>query len=123
LVDRAQLVGEAEGSQLDPVGAEGVGLDDVGTGADVLLVDFGDQVRLRDVERVEALVDEDALGIEHRAHRAVADEHALVQRVQELFHVSSRSVLNVSASTSKYDLVTMSRPIERTPCRTESVNS
>src|SRR5712692_7017490 len=35
-------------------------------------------------------------------------------------HVSSRSHRNVSASISRYDFVTMSRPIERTPCRTES---
>jgi len=38
-------------------------------------------------------------------------------------HVSSRSQRNVSASINKYDLLTTSSPIERTPCRTESVNS
>src|ERR1043165_152207 len=35
-VDVTQLVGEAERSQLDAVGTEGIGLEDVGAGADVL---------------------------------------------------------------------------------------
>src|SRR5262249_50809549 len=123
LVDRVQPVGEAERSKLDPVGAEGVRLDDVGAGADVLLVDLRDEVRLREVQRVEALVDEDALRVEHRPHRAVADQHAFVDGVEKWLHVSRRSVLKVSASISKYDLVTTSRPIDRTLWRTESVNS
>ena len=101
LVDRVQPIGEAERSELDAVRAERVGLDDVGARADVLLVHFSDQVRLRQVQRVEALVDEDALRIEHRPHRAVAHEDPLVERVEKRFHVSRRSVLNVSASMSK----------------------
>ena len=76
LVDRVQLVGEAERSELDAVRAERVGLDDVGAGADVFLVHLGDEVRLREVQRVEALVDEDALGVQHRAHRAITHEDA-----------------------------------------------
>ena len=42
-------------------------------------MNLGDQIRLRHVQRVEALVDEDTLGVEHRAHGAVADEHPLVE--------------------------------------------
>ena len=85
-VDRVQLVGDAERSELDAVGAERVGLDDVGAGADVFLVHLGDQIRLRQVQRVEALVDEDALRVQHRPHRAVADQHALLERFKERFH-------------------------------------
>ena len=152
-----QPIGQAERAELDAVGAERVGLDDVGAGADVFLVHLGDQIRLREVQRVEALVDEDALRIEHRPHRAVADEDALVksfdERLQHLViwlsghlvsnrieltnpmtrlpnyqitrsHVSSRSRLErLRRRSSRYDLVTTSRPIERTPWRTESVNS
>jgi len=125
------LVAEAERSELDAVRAERVRLDDVRARADVLLMHFSNQVRLRHVERVEALVDEDALRVQHRPHRAVAHEDAFSERIQKrLQHlpthqlqVSSLSVLNVSASTSKYDFVTTSRPIERTLCRIESVNS
>jgi hypothetical protein len=69
--------------ELDAVRAERVGFDDVGAGADVFLMDLGDQIRLGDVQRVEALVDEDALRIEHRPHRAVTDEDALIQRVHK----------------------------------------
>ena len=45
------------------------------------------------------------------------------QIVATISQVSIRSQRKVSASISRYDLVTTSRPIERTPCRTESVNS
>ena len=60
-VDGVRLVGEAEGPELDAVGAERVGLDDVGAGPDVLQVDLGDQVGLGKVQRLEAAVDEHAL--------------------------------------------------------------
>ena len=63
-------------AELHAVGAEGVGLDDVGAGADVGLVHFGDQVRLRQVQLVERAIEEHAPRVQHRAHRAVADEHA-----------------------------------------------
>ncbi len=82
-VDLVQPVGQAERSEPDPVRAERVGLDHVGAGAHVFLVYLGDQLRLREVQGVEALVDEDALGVQHRPHRAVADEHALVERLKK----------------------------------------
>jgi hypothetical protein len=124
LVDRAQPVGDPERSELDPVGAEGVRFDDVGTGPHVFLMHFRHEIGLGDVERIEALVDEDTFGVQHRAHCSVAYEHTFVQRLQELLlHVSTRSVLKVSALIRRYDFVTTSRPIERTPCLTESVNS
>ena len=47
--------------------------------ADVGLVDLGDEVGLGEVQLVEGAVEEDALRIEHRAHRAVADEHAPIE--------------------------------------------
>ena len=37
-------------------------------------VDLDDEVGLGEIQRVEAAVDEDALRVQHRAHRAVADE-------------------------------------------------
>ena len=85
-VDLAQRVGQAERAELDAVRAERVRLDDVGAGADVLVVDLLHQVRPRQVQRVEALVDEHALRVEHRPHRAVADEDALGERVGERQH-------------------------------------
>ncbi len=74
-IDRVYLLSEAEVTQLDAIGAEGVGLDHVRAVADVGLMDLGDEVGLGEVQLVEGAIEEDALGIEHRAHRAVADEH------------------------------------------------
>src|SRR5439155_18387250 len=121
-----QLVGNPERSELDPIGAERVRLNDVGTRADVLLMHPGDELGPRDIERLEALVDENTLGVQHRSHRAVTNEDAIIKGLQKGLghvHVSSLSHLNVSASMSMYDRVTMSKPIERTLWRTESVNS
>ena len=58
-------------------------------GAHVLLVHLCHQIGLRDVQRVEALVDEHALRIQHRAHGAVADEHALTERVKSVIDIES----------------------------------
>ena len=78
-VDRVEPLGKAERAQLDAVRAERVGLDNVGAGTDVFLVHLGHEIGLRDVQRVEAFVDEDALRIEHRPHRAVTDEDPVVK--------------------------------------------
>jgi hypothetical protein len=118
-VDSHQRFCQAERPQLDPVGTEGVGLDNVRAGADVFLVHFLDEVGTRQVQRVEALVDEHALRVQHRPHRPIADEDTLIQGFDEWLHhshyVSNRSHLKVCASMIRYDLVTISRPIERTP--------
>ena len=82
-VDRVGAIREAEGAELDAVGAEGVRLDDVGPGADVGLVHLGDEIRLRQVQLVERPVQEDALGVQHRPHGAVADEDSRVDGLEE----------------------------------------
>ena len=43
-VDRLQLLGHAERGQARPAGAEGVGLEDLGAGLDVFLVNLADHV-------------------------------------------------------------------------------
>ena len=58
-------------------------------GAHVGLVHFGDEVRLREVELVERPVQEDAARVEHRPHRAVADEDAGVELLEERGPASS----------------------------------
>ncbi len=82
-IDVVHLVGKTEMAQLDPVGAKRIRLDDVRPVAHVDLVHFGDQVRLREVQLVERPVEEDAFGVQHRAHRAVADEHAPIELWRE----------------------------------------
>ena len=85
-IDLAHLVAQTERPQLDAVGAERVGLEHVGAGADVVLMDLRHRVGRHDVQRVEAAVDEHALRVEHRPHRAVADEHAFIESREKRFH-------------------------------------
>jgi hypothetical protein len=92
-VDGVQLIGEAEGRELDAVGAECVGFDDVCPGADVLLVNLAHQRRRAQVERVEALVDEHALGVQHRAHRSIAHEDTGLQGLNEWIHELGNRVI------------------------------
>ncbi len=82
-IDRPDLLAQPEGAQLHPVGAEGVGLDDVGAGPDVGGVDLVHQLRLSEVERLEAAVDEDPASIELGAHRTVADQDPAVDLFQK----------------------------------------
>ena len=82
-IDLGSFIGEAEAGQLEPVGAEGVGLQNLRTAANVLAMNLADHSGIRQVEFVEAAVDEDALGIEHRAHRAVGDQRAAFQQITE----------------------------------------
>jgi hypothetical protein len=72
-VDPLGLGREAILSEFARVGAEGVGLDDLGAGAEVFPVDGGDQVGLAEVQLVVADVEEDAALVEHGAHRPVED--------------------------------------------------
>ena len=74
-VDLAHPVAEAMALQAEGVCAEGVGLDDLRAGLQVLGVDTGDGLRLREVQLIEAAVDEDSAVIEHGAHGTVG-EHA-----------------------------------------------
>ncbi len=85
LVDGREPRLETERRQLDAVRPERVRLDHVGAGAHVGLMEVGDEVGLREVQLVEAAIEEDALGIEHRPRRTVGDQHALVERFEEWF--------------------------------------
>ncbi len=64
---------QPEGRQLHRIGAEGVGLDDLGAGPEVGLVDLLHQAGLLQGQLVVADVDEHPAVVQHRAHRAVED--------------------------------------------------
>ena len=64
--------------QLERVGAEGVGLEQLGAGPDVLAVDVPHEVGLPEVQLVVADVEEHAAAVEHRAHRPVHHVDAAV---------------------------------------------
>ena len=78
-VDLAHPIREPVDRELEAVRAEGVRLDAVGARGDVVGVDRLDDLRLVQVEDVEAGVERHAAGIEHRAHRAVAEERPRVE--------------------------------------------
>lgn len=73
-VDVGEEVLEAVASELEGVGAEGVGEDDFGAGVEVGAVDGEDAVGVGEVEVVEAGAEGDALVMEEGAHGAVGDD-------------------------------------------------
>ena len=64
--------------QAESVGAEGVGLENLGAGLQILLVDGENQAGIGQVQFVVATVDEDPAGVEHRAHGAIG-KHGTVR--------------------------------------------
>src|SRR5205823_4219572 len=67
-----------EGAELYAVRAVGVGLEDLGARPDVLFVHLEHDLRREEIQLVVALVDEDALRIEHGAHGSVEEVDVLV---------------------------------------------
>ena len=82
-VQRVHLLRQAEGAELHAVRAEGVRLEDVRAVPQVHLMDVCDEIRLGQIQLVERSIQEDALRVEHRPHRAVAHEDAVVEFVEE----------------------------------------
>jgi hypothetical protein len=72
--------------ELHTIPAEGVRLDDVGSGFDVVQVEVAYKLGARDIQFIEAAADENALVVEHRAHRTVADQHAFLKGGEKIDH-------------------------------------
>jgi len=85
-VDLGDLVLEAVGAELEAVGPERVGLDDLRSRLDVLLVHALDEAGVGEVQLVEAPVHEDAAGVQHRAHGAVAHDDTFGDALLEGLH-------------------------------------
>jgi len=85
LVDLRQSVLQAVGCQLEAVGAEGVGLDDLRAGLDVGTVDLRHLRRLAEVQLVETALEAEAVRVQHGAHRAVSQDWGwgFIQVLQE----------------------------------------
>jgi len=82
-VDVAHAPFEAVAGELDPVGAEGIGLDQLRASRNVRSVNFLDDFGLGEVEFVEGSLEADAAGVELGAHGAVAQERAAAQPLEE----------------------------------------
>jgi hypothetical protein len=96
-----ELVGQVLGAVVglrDRLRVERVGLDDVGAGVEVLVVDAADDVRAREDEDVGVALEvvpvvpqplapvvrlAELVALDHGAHRAVEDEHALGKQLLE----------------------------------------
>jgi GTP:adenosylcobinamide-phosphate guanylyltransferase len=76
-VDLLNVGRQAELRQFPPVGAEGVGFDEVGPRLHVAAVDLPDQARVAQVQLIEAAIEEHPMLIQHRPHRPVSDQDAL----------------------------------------------
>ena len=98
LVDGFQLFGHAEGGQARPAAAEGVGLQDLGAGFDVLLVNLADQVGLRKVQLIEAAIDEHAARVEHGAHGAIGHDDSAGQLIAEFLGAAAGSCVHGETS-------------------------
>ena len=75
-VEEAGAVGQAERRETHAVGAEGVRLDDLGAGRDVLAVDGRDELGTAQHELVERGALRHAAAVEQRAHGAVEQQGA-----------------------------------------------
>jgi hypothetical protein len=76
LVDGADLIAQAVPVELEPVSAECVRLDHVGAGGDVGPMDALDEGCVRDVELIEAAIQEHAQLVQTGSHGAVEEHDA-----------------------------------------------
>ena len=89
-VDLAHPALEPVDGELEAVGAERVGLQEVGAGGDVLLVNPLDGLRVVEVQHVEAGVEGHPPGVEHRAHGPVGEERPALEPRDERAGAGSR---------------------------------
>jgi hypothetical protein len=74
-VDLLHLLGQPARRELEAVGGEGVGLQDVCAGRDVGLVDLAHQRGVGEIELLEGAVDEHPLRVEHGPHGPVEERN------------------------------------------------
>jgi hypothetical protein len=72
------FVGQAVPGQPEGVGAESIGFNNLGSGLQVIVMNGANQIGLREIQFVVAAVDEDALGVKQRSHRAIAENGRLL---------------------------------------------
>ncbi len=77
-VDGLHLLAQPERTQLDAIGPERVGFENVGAGSQVFAVHALDQRWIGQVQRFEASIEENTLRVQEGAHRTVTHEHAVV---------------------------------------------
>src|SRR5262245_23685381 len=91
-VDLGEFVIQPLRGKFETRRAVGVGLDDLGAGFDVFAVDGEHDLGAGKIQLVVTAVDVNALGIDHRAHRAVEDSDTIFpDELAKLIHKISGS--------------------------------
>ena len=106
-VDLLHLAGQAGLRQFQPVGAERVGLDEIDPRLDVAAVNLLDEVRVGQVQLVEAAVEEDSMLVQHRPHGAVANEDLLADKL---------------VKSGSFHAIGLPKQAERSSCRIRFIN-
>ncbi len=108
-VEQFHVVGETVLCQLERIGAERVGLDQLGAGVGVCGVNLAHHVGCLHDEFVETGVEKDPLVVEHRSHRAIDDVDASIsQEIAECWH--RYFLAYPSTGESQRSAVAMSQP-------------
>ncbi|OPY77113.1 MAG: hypothetical protein A4E70_02647 [Syntrophus sp. PtaU1.Bin005] len=89
-IDLGHLFGQPVGTQLDPVGAEGIGFQHLRPGFRILFMDFPDQSGARQAQFVVAGLNENTLVINHRSHRPIKNQRGLDQPGKNILQSTHR---------------------------------
>ncbi len=87
LVDGASLILQTEAMQPETVRPEGVGFDDLRARLQILLMHRAHQLRLRQVQLVEALVEKDASPIKRSTHGPVTQDRSIAEKGRQERHL------------------------------------
>jgi hypothetical protein len=69
--------------QLQLVGSKRIGLKDLRARLDVFKMDGFDKVAAREIQALKARINENALGIDHRTHRSIREDHAVAKGIEK----------------------------------------
>ena len=97
------FIAEAQRRELEAVGAESIGLDDLRAGLDVRLVHAEDGFGLVGVQLVETALRAHGF-VQQRAHRAVGDENGVFQPFIEILDLQCHFSLDIYFAAAKIAL-------------------
>ncbi len=85
-INLGDFAGQSMASQAEAVGAKGVGLENLGAGLQVFLVNGKDEAGVGEVQFVVAAIDEDAASVEHGTHGAIGEHGPVAEDVSKGWH-------------------------------------
>ena len=118
-IEALDFIAEAERRELETVGAESIGLDDLRAGFDISLVHAEDRFGLGGVEFIEASLRADRF-MQKGTHRAVGDEDGIFEAFVEVLNFQLRCTWNLFFRTSTKRL-SVSVPSGRRRCSSNRI--